>query len=227
MPYPTQPFSVPDPLADDWDDMLRRSRMLQAGNDPYFGAPPHGADGSDDDVSTALNQAQMPIADWQAMRAQQLAARQAGDDAIFARSGQDVLQGGAGSDTISAAGPPRQKLTGRPGTAALVAGALNTIAGAPNTSAPVPGGVLRRGAGSAVRGDASILGRHLGAHGFLDPPTGKPEVSVSGLEGEGVILPSHVRVFNTPSGELDIELPAAVKLNRYVTLRPKGTYSIP
>lgn len=29
-----EPFSVPDPLADEWDDMVRENRRLQAKNDP-------------------------------------------------------------------------------------------------------------------------------------------------------------------------------------------------
>jgi hypothetical protein len=232
MPLPSGPFSVPDPLADAWDDMVRRNRRLQAGNDPYSGAAQDGTDGGDGDVTQALNQAQMPLADWLAMRTQQLVARDAGQgdvppdstDAIQDQSGQDVLLGGAAHDTISAA-TAGQKLTGRPGTPALVAGALNTIAGSPNTSAAVPGGTLRRGAGSDVRGDARIFGRHIGAHGSLDPPSGRSEVSVSGIQGEGVTLPPRVRVYNTPTGELDLELPDSIKIKGF-TIQKKGTYVI-
>jgi len=31
---PGEPFSVPDPLGEAWDDMARRNRLRQAQNDP-------------------------------------------------------------------------------------------------------------------------------------------------------------------------------------------------
>ena len=109
MPRPSAPFSVPDPLGDAWDEMVRRNRLLQARNDPYSGALESSTD--DGDVSTALNQAQMPITAWQALRAQQLAEPPPSDinppaaegDAVSGGgSDTDLLQGGAGADTVSA-----------------------------------------------------------------------------------------------------------------------------
>jgi hypothetical protein len=69
---PGEPFSVPDPDGDAWDEAMRRNRVLRTASDPFS----DGSGGGDagDDVSTALNEAAMPMADWQDLRAQQLAA---------------------------------------------------------------------------------------------------------------------------------------------------------
>jgi len=106
----------------------------------------------------------------------------------------------------------------------MVAGALNTIAGGPNRSAPIEvkgrvDGTISRGSGRDVHAQGTItppvLHRpiRVGAQGTLDPLTpGKAEVSASGIRGTGGGLPSRVRVYNTPTGELDIDLGGPVKV---------------
>lgn len=125
---------------------------------------------------------------------------------------------------VVAAAQPRKPLTGRPGTAAVVAGALNTIVSGPNTSAPVRAkgvdGVVRRGAGRDVSAEGKVWmpgiprlpglpAPRLRAEGALEPPTGRAEVVISKVRGRGAVeLPDRVRFFNTPGGELDVELPS-------------------
>jgi len=127
--------------------------------------------------------------------------------------------------------PPSGPLRGRPGVAATVAGALNTIAAGPNTSAPIKGkdlpvhGTITRGAGRDLTATARVLGADVGARGTLDPPSGRAEISLSGIVGEKIGLPPHIRVYTTPTGELDIDLSGPVRLGRF-TLRPRGTYVI-
>jgi hypothetical protein len=65
------PFSVPDPLAEAWDEMVRKNRLLQATNDPFAPSglgraqPPMG-------LETALRTADMPNDEWQRLRRAQL-----------------------------------------------------------------------------------------------------------------------------------------------------------
>jgi hypothetical protein len=121
-------------------------------------------------------------------------------------------------------------LTGRPGTAAFVAGALNTIASGPNTSARIDNikhidGTVTRGAGRDVSAEGRAYGREVGAQGALDPPTGRAEVSASAIKGRGIGLPPRVRFYTTPTGELDVELSGPITLGR-IPFVSKGTYVI-
>jgi hypothetical protein len=127
----------------------------------------------------------------------------------------------------------RGPLTGRPGVAAVVAGALNTIAGGPNTSAPIRtgsvNGAVTRGDGQDIRGTARIFGipRPLGARGTLNPPSGRKEIGVSEVESEtpGLDLPDRVRIYNTPTGQLNIELADPITFGGF-QLKNKGTWII-
>jgi hypothetical protein len=224
---PGEPFSVPDPLADDWDDMVRRNRLLQAQNDPLSFGEADDA-GPPDPVADALNDASLSYADWLALRAQQLA----GDTTTPNGGAQLFASTPAG---VAAAAGARGPLTGRPGTAAMVAGALNTIAGGANTSAPIDikgrvDGTISRGSGQDVRAQGKVRLPLLGpipvdARGTLDPPApGKAEVSVSNINGKGVGLP-RARFYNTPSGELDVDLSGDLKFGG-VTIRKRGTYVV-
>ena len=135
--------------------------------------------------------------------------------------------------------PPKGPLTGRPGVAAVVAGALNVIASGPNTSAPVRlkgvDGVVRRGAGRDVSAEGTVrvpnipIQVNIRAGGMLDPPSGRGEVVVSNPRGRSTLgtvqLPERVRFYNTPSGELDVHLPTDIKVGRFV-IRPAGDYYI-
>lgn len=123
----------------------------------------------------------------------------------------------------------RVPLTGRPGTAAAVAKIVNAITGAPNTTASLTptgvAGVVRRGAGDGISANAKVLGQDIEATGRLDPPSGRAEASVSGVRSKGLRLPGRIRIFTTPSGELDVELPDAVMMGP-IKVRPPGTYVI-
>lgn len=103
------------------------------------------------------------------------------------------------------------------GVASTIAGALNAVAAGPNTSAPVDvdhftGSVSRDGGRKlTAEGRATIpklgAGIKVGGSGNLDPPTGRAEISASGLKGrDGLGLPERVRFYTTPSGELDVYL---------------------
>lgn len=206
MPLSSEPFSVADSLADAWDDMVRRNRLLQHENDPAPGASkaPFRPVAPDD---------RLPMDLWQRARSWQVSngafpAFRTAAPVGFSRPGSPV-------STRSARVPPSGPLTGRPGPAARVARALNTIASAPNTSAQVSedrvSGTLLRGPAGDVRARGRIAGLYrVGADGRLDPPTGRPEISVSGLKGEGIDLPAHVRFYNTPTGELDVDLSGSI-----------------
>ena len=160
----------------------------------------------------------LPIGDWQRARSRQMGGGLAPSGA--ARP--------AGAYRLAAASGP---LTGRPGTAAVVAGALNTIASGPNTSAPLHvkgvNGVVRRGGGDDVSAEGKIGGfGSVGAQGVLEPPTGRAEVGISKVRGRGAVkLPDRVRFFNTPGGELDVHLPSDVRIG-VVPVARKGTYVI-
>ena len=159
----------------------------------------------------------LPIGDWQRARSRQMGGGLAPSGA--ARP--------AGAYRLAAASGP---LTGRPGAAAVVAGALNTIASGPNTSAPVRAkgvdGVVRRGAGRDVSAEGKVRMIPVQAEGVLEPPTGRAEVGLSRVRGRGVVkLPDRVRFFNTPGGELDVHLPSDVRIG-VVPVARKGTYVI-
>jgi hypothetical protein len=121
-----------------------------------------------------------------------------------------------------------------------VVGALNTIAGGPNTSARIDqelenGGhidaALTRGPGRDVRAsgtlDLPFLPRPItvGADGTLDPPTGRAEISASGVKGRSIQLPPRIRVYTTPTGELDVDLPGAIRIGG-IPISRGGTYVI-
>ena len=126
-------------------------------------------------------------------------------------------------------------LTGRAGTAAMVAGAVNAITSGPNQSAPIDTkrftGRISRGAGRDVRAEGNLrlndtpIPLPVGASGLLEPATGRAEVTVSGVKGRGIGLPGRIRIFTTPSGELDVDLPGPVRVGPFPIL-DKGTYVI-
>jgi len=226
---PGEPFSVPDPLGEAWDDMVRRNRLLQAQNDPLSFGDDDTGQFPTDPVSRALNDDSLSYADWLALRAQQMA----GDTTTPNGEAQLFASTPAGVAAPAGAGGP---LTGRPGTAAMVAGALSTIAGGPNTSAPISvkgrvDGTISRGSGQDIGAQGKVtipvLGPiTVGASGTLDPTTaGKAEVSVSGVKGKGVGLPPKARFYNTPSGELDVDLSGDLKFRGF-TIRKRGTYVV-
>jgi hypothetical protein len=180
MPQFSEPFSVPDDLADGWDDMVRRNQILQAANDPSFGAQEAGPE------DAAANGDDLPTADWMAQRTQQIAdalnpppdrpADNSGADSLTSGQGIDTLEGGVGNDIVHT--PPPKPLTGRTPNASSIANAVDAVAAGPNTSAPIHNsyfnGTIRRGAGQDV---------HL--HGDVDAPyVHSKGVDVSGvLEG--------------------------------------------
>ena len=108
-------------------------------------------------------------------------------------------------------------LTGRRGMAAGVARVLNTIASGPNTSAGLKEdgvrGQFRRGPGRDFQGEGKVFRVYpVGVSGTLDPPTGRAEVSASGVKGRGAKLPERIRIYNTPAGELDVDLSGPVQV---------------
>ena len=232
MPLLSEPSSVPDPLADAWDEMVRRNRIQQAGNDPLFGAG-DAVVREGDGYFDLLNRADLPFADWRNARSAQLRG--------VPWKGQppmevSELSNPTSVNTVSpvvvrgrAAAPTQRPLTGRPGIAARIAGALNTIVGGANRSASVDTSMVRgtvtRGAGRDLDAQGSVLGLPVGARRVLDPPTGRAEISASGFKGEGIGLPPHVRIYNTPTGELDIDLSGPIKKGPF-TLAQKETYYI-
>lgn len=127
--------------------------------------------------------------------------------------------------------PKPSPLKGRPGAAALVAGALNAITAGPNTTGTAEienwgKGTIRRGPAADVHVNGRVGGIGFGADGTLDPASGKPEVSFSDVKGRGLVkLPPRIRVFTTPTGELDFELSGPIKLAPKDVLG-KGTYVI-
>ena len=126
----------------------------------------------------------------------------------------------------------RPPLAGRPGTAARIANSLNTIAGGANTTAPIQEdrvqGSISRDAGNNLRftGHAQIKGidKSITATGTLDPPTGRREITISDPKVPLVHLPPRIRVYTTPSGELDYDLPAPITFGPLSW--PRGTYVI-
>ena len=126
---------------------------------------------------------------------------------------------------------PTGPLRGRPGPAAMVAGALNSIASGPNRSESIEidgvKGRVSRGAGRDVRAEGRVPGINVpvGASGVLDAPSGRAEISVSGVKGRGIGLPDRIRIYMTPTGELDFDLPGPIRLGPIPILK-KGTYAI-
>ncbi len=122
-------------------------------------------------------------------------------------------------------------LTGRPGAAAYVAGIVNAIAGGPNQTQPIDKagfkGQVTRGSGRDVRADGKVreIPLPVGASGTLEPPTGRAEITLSGVKGRGVGLPDRIRIYTTPSGELDFDLPGPIKVGP-ISIVPKGTHVI-
>lgn len=80
--------------------------------------------------------------------------------------------------------PSKGPLAGRPGTAAMVAGALNKIASGPNTSAQIESslenGIVTRGPGRGVQARGKVAGVDLpiGVRGTLDPLRSRRDFSV-------------------------------------------------
>ena len=63
------------------------------------------------------------------------------------------------------------------------------------------------------------------ATGVKQPPlTGRPEVSAAGIRGHGAKLPDRIRIYNTPTGELDAELSGPLSVGPF-RIR-KGVYVI-
>ena len=104
MPRFVGPFSVPNPDGDDWDEMVRRNRLLQAANDPLFGAEDEGSSASDE--FSSLNDPTLPMDDWQNLRLRQLNDVQGasssgmGEDTLAGGDGDDRIQGGDGLDRV-------------------------------------------------------------------------------------------------------------------------------
>ena len=115
--------------------------------------------------------------------------------------------------------------------AAALGGAVNAIAGGPNQTQPIDKagfkGQVTRGSGRDVRADGKVkeIPLPVGASGTLEPPTGRAEITLSGVKGRGVGLPGRIRIYTTPSGELDFDLPGPIKVGP-ISIRPKGTYVI-
>ena len=122
-------------------------------------------------------------------------------------------------------------LTGRPGAAAYLAGIVNAIAGGPNQTQLIDQfgfkGHVTRGSGRDVRADGKVKAIPLpvGASGTLEPPSGRAEITVSGVKGRGVSLPDRIRIYTTQSGELDFDLPGPIKVGP-ISIVPKGTHVI-
>ena len=170
MPPSSELFSVADSLADAWDDMVRRNRLLQDENDPLL-------DGSKARFRPVAPDDRLPMDLWQRARSWQVA--NGAFPAFGAAAPVGFTRLGSPLSTPSARALPNGPLTGRPGPAARVARALNAIASAPNTSAQVSedrlSGTLVRGPAGDVRARVRIAGLYrVGAGGTLDPPTGRP-----------------------------------------------------
>lgn len=138
--------------------------------------------------------------------------------------------GGAGDDAL-AAQPTRQKLTGRPGRAAEVAGIVNAITESPNTRRTLPTKVgsfdISRGAGQQVdahgqvkipKAPSFLPSPTVSVTGRLDPAGGGGDVSISGVTGSVSAgrfdtFPKRVRIFNTPTGELDYEIHPGIQFS--------------
>jgi len=112
LPYSRfQPFSTTDIPDEVWEDAAARWRAAQGQYDnvaPALGATSESSDGQPEgsNATQALRQAEMPHADWQALRARQLAANDQDDDgALSAGEHGAALSGGSGHDTLSSTAP--------------------------------------------------------------------------------------------------------------------------
>jgi hypothetical protein len=248
----SEPFSVPEPLADEWDDMIRRNRQLQAKNDPTFddGRAPEAPE---DGYATDLNDPDLPIDVWQQLRKQQLAAAHAlvpsDPDASRQDRGADIPGGNPGPRPVMPVAAARRGLTGRSGAAEMVAGAINTMAASTNSRTTIPSSVgpitVSRGPGQQVdaggRAKIRVKGVPIstsvpfGVSGQLDAASTQPGVSFSKVAGHVGIggfesFPNHLRVFNTPTGELDYEFCPDIRYSAPGGLfrwsYPAGTYVI-
>lgn len=177
----------------------------------------------------------LPIEQWLLVRDRQVRGQApvgALQKATPLRSDRDMaasLQVAASTGAKPATGVKQPPLTGRPGMAVGVARVVNTIAGGPNTTADLHEdglrGTFRRGAGRDFQGEGKVLGFYpVGVTGTLNPPTGRPEVSAAGVRGHGAKLPDRIRIYNTPTGELDAELSGPLSVGPF-RIR-KGVYVI-
>ena len=186
-----EPRSVPDPDGDLYEEML-------AGLGSIVG----------------------PVADrW--------TRRPKGPATLAGATANDTLAGAGGGDRLAVA-PARPRLTGAPGLPALVAGALNSVAAAPNSAAGLKWkdvqALLSRGQGASLQAVVAkpVFGFpdfSVKVTGTLEPATNRREVAVSGIKGEArgapveLSLPTSLRVFNTPSGELRYEIRPGLRSN--------------
>jgi hypothetical protein len=110
---PGEPFSVPDPLAGDWDDMVRRNRLLQAQNDPLSFGDAGPLQPPPDPVQDALNDDSLRLSDWMTLRAQQLAGDVATPNGEAQPFGLTMPADGAAKSGALAA-PRAGPMAGRP-----------------------------------------------------------------------------------------------------------------
>jgi hypothetical protein len=236
MPQCSEPFSVPDDLADEWDDMVQRNQALQAANEPL--------DASADDV--AANGDDVPTADWMAQRTQQIADAlnpppepgDSGADSLMSGQGVDGLEGGVGDDIVRTPAPVKP-LTGRTPNASSIANAVDAVAAGPNTSAPIHSsyfnGTIRRGAGQDIHlhGDVDaqyVHSKGVDVCGVLEGPDAQGGVRISGIKGSGLPfhmgLPPRLRLYNGPNGELDVDIAEPVTLGG-IPIKGAGRYAVP
>lgn len=232
MPRFSEPFSVPDPDADAWNAMVVQNNMLQAGNDPLAGSAV-AAPGHD---GWWINRPDISTARWMALRGQDVSGASPADPSLQAAAyrpdgaSEHSVLGGGGRPTVSnvATGPATgtgSHLTGRLGDAEAVAKAINRVTAGPNTIAPLETGpaqgAIQRGRGQDVtaKGKVKFLGKDwdVSASGKLDPGAPAGEVDVSGVELHGPLGISlgkipRLRLRNSPTGELDAELPDDVRI---------------
>lgn len=126
--------------------------------------------------------------------------------------GRDVPGGPVGNANAQVS-QSQARLTGAPGVAAIVAGAVNRIAGSPNSSTEVKlkGGSLTvtRGPGADLHANLKRAPFNVEGSGRLEPPSGRREVRISKTSSDSKLIssmPSRVRIFNTDNGELRYEI---------------------
>jgi len=106
-----QPFSTTDIPDEVWDDAAARWRAVQGQYDNVaaaLGSSPEAPDGQLDasDATQALRQAEMSHANWQALRARQLAAEdQDGEGVLSGSEDSDALAGGSTSGRMPSTSP--------------------------------------------------------------------------------------------------------------------------
>ena len=156
-----EPFSVPDPLADAWDEAMRRNRLLQAPNDPLAFGDAQDPVTPSDAVSAALNSGDLAPADWQGLRSQQLADGESADlSPGTASDGWGTISGDAGS---AGSGPFHGMATGLGDAARNVVQLLHPET-APTTAttaaAPAAPTLGESGMADAKRAAAQDFGAH-------------------------------------------------------------------